>query len=68
MLKLINFISKVFNITVKNMRCDNSGENKKFKELMDENKEHNINFEFTAPYMPELNGKIERKFATLYGK
>jgi transposase InsO family protein len=31
-------------------------------------KDLNIKFEFTAPYTPEMNGKIERKFATLYGK
>ena len=36
--------------------------------MMDETKGMNINFEFTAPYTPEMNGKIERKFATLYGK
>jgi CRISPR/Cas system CMR-associated protein Cmr5 small subunit len=27
-----------------------------------------VNFEFSAPYKPEQNGKIERKYATLYGK
>jgi transposase InsO family protein len=27
-----------------------------------------IKFEFTAPGTPEQNGKIERTFATLYGK
>jgi hypothetical protein len=25
-------------------------------------------FEFTAPDSPQQNGKIERKFATLYGR
>ena len=68
MFKLIHFIQKVFNVTIKNIRCDNSGENESFKLMMDETKGFNINFEFTAPYTPEMNGKIERKFATLYGK
>ena len=68
MFKLIHFIKKVFNIEIKNIRCDNSGENEAFKIMMDETKGFNINFEFTAPYTPEMNGKIERKFATLYGK
>ena len=68
MFKLLHFIQKVFNITIKNLRCDNSGENESFKTMMDETKGFNINFEFTAPYTPEMNGKIERKFATLYGK
>ena len=27
-----------------------------------------IKFEFTAPYTPQQNGKIERNFQTLYGK
>jgi transposase InsO family protein len=31
-------------------------------------KDLNIKFEFTAPNSPQQNGKIERKFATLYGK
>jgi hypothetical protein len=35
---------------------------------VDETKGFHINFEFVAPYTPEMNGKIERKFATLYGK
>jgi hypothetical protein len=30
--------------------------------------ELNIEFEFTAPYTPQQNGKIERKFSTLWGK
>ena len=68
MFKLIHFIQKLFNITIKNIRCDNSKENESFKEMMDETKGVNINFEFIAPYTPEMNGKIERKFATLYGK
>jgi transposase InsO family protein len=29
---------------------------------------HYIKFEYTAPNTPQQNGKIERKFATLYGK
>jgi hypothetical protein len=36
--------------------------------MMDETKGSNIHFEFTAPYTPEMNGKFESKFATLYGK
>jgi transposase InsO family protein len=31
-------------------------------------KDLNIEFEFTAPNTPQQNGKIERKFATVYGK
>ena len=38
MFKLLHFIQKVFNITIKNLRCDNSGENESFKTMMDETK------------------------------
>jgi hypothetical protein len=68
MYKLLSSITKVFNITIKNIRFDNSGENEAFKRLMDESKDFNINFEFTAPHTPEMNGKLERKFVALYGK
>jgi transposase InsO family protein len=30
--------------------------------------ELNIKFEFTAPGTPQQNGKVERAFATLFGK
>ena len=60
MFKLMHFIQKVFSVTIKNLRCDNSKENESFKVVMDETKGMNINFEFTAPYTPEMNGKIER--------
>ena len=49
------------------IRCDNAGENKKFQELAEKNG-LGIHFEFTAPDTPQQNGKIERKFATLYGR
>ena len=50
------------------IRCDGSGENFSLQELIKGDKELNVKFEITAPYTPQQNGKIERKFATLYGK
>ena len=52
---------------VKKIRCDNAGENKKTEELC---LEHNlgIDFEYTAPNTPQQNGRVERRFATLYGR
>jgi hypothetical protein len=47
---------------------DNSGENVKLREKVDEYPDLKIKFEYTAPHTPQQNGKIERKFATLYGK
>jgi hypothetical protein len=54
-------------IQVKNVRCDNAGENKKFQKLC-EKIGLPINFEYTGPGSPQFNGPVERKFATLYGK
>jgi len=56
-----------FNKMVKFLRCDNAGENKKTEEYLKE-KGIGIQFEYTAPNTPQQNGKVERKFATLYGR
>ena len=53
---------------VKYIRCDNAGENLKFKENADADENLELTFEFTAPGTPQQNGKIERKFATLFGR
>jgi transposase InsO family protein len=67
---LFNWIAsyqKQYDMTIKTIGCDNSGENLKLKKELS-NSQYNIKFEFTAPYTPQQNGKIERKFATLWGK
>jgi transposase InsO family protein len=53
--------------TVKYIRCDNAGENKATdtawaKEGL------GIQFEYMAPGTLQQNGRVERKFATLYGR
>ena len=53
---------------VKCFRCDNAGENKSFQSLLKKKWKYYIKFEYTAPNTPQQNGKIERKFATLYGR
>jgi hypothetical protein len=55
-------------LTVKYIRCDNSGENIRLQSLLHEDKALTVRFELTAPYTPEQNGMVERKYATLYGK
>jgi hypothetical protein len=67
-IKWINEIHKTTTVKIKSIRCDNAGENKSLQNQIESKKDLNIKFEFTAPYTPEMNGKIERKFATLYGK
>ena len=64
----IKQIMKEHNIVIKKIRCDNAGENKILQQIIQEDEKLNIKFEFTAPYTPEQNGKVERQFATLYGK
>jgi hypothetical protein len=44
-----------------------SGENLSFHQLM-LSTEFYIKFEFTVPGTPQQNGKVERAFATLFGK
>jgi hypothetical protein len=66
-----NFLKKFqkeHNLKVKFMRLDNSGENKILQQDVDKDPELKLQFEFTSLYTPRQNGKIERKFATLWGK
>ena len=64
----VKLFQKKFNTTVKHIRCDNAGENLTVQQEMEADSNINVTFEFTAPYTPQQNGKIERKFATLWGK
>jgi transposase InsO family protein len=52
---------------VKYIRCDNAGENSSLETLL--HKEGlGIAFEYSARSTPQQNGKVERAFATLYGR
>ena len=52
---------------MKAIRCDNAGENKQFEK--DATKDNlGLKFEYTAVNTPQQNGRIERKFASLYGR
>ncbi|MFN7263265.1 MAG: reverse transcriptase domain-containing protein [Cyanobacteriota bacterium] len=55
------------NKKVKFIRCDNAGENISLQKALDA-EGMNIKFEFTARETPQQNGKVERAFATLYGR
>jgi len=52
---------------VKYIRCDNAGENESLKNQLTA-EGSSIRFEFTARMTPQQNGKVERAFATLYGR
>jgi transposase InsO family protein len=50
---------------MKFIRCDDSGENMTMKNDP-EIKSFGIKFKFSGPRTPQRNGKVERKFQTLY--
>ena len=54
-------------ITIKRVRCNNSGENRALKKAC-RTAHLGIKFEFTAPYTPQQNGVVERAFPTLMGR
>ena len=70
--RMISLLLEIHNkdkITIKNIRCDNAGENRSLQQLCAENPAlSHINFEFTARDTPQQNGTVERAFATLYGR
>ena len=67
--KLVDLIVELKDLkrTVKFLRLDDAGENfaleKACKQL-----NLGVKFEFSGPRTPQRNGKVERKFQTLYGK
>jgi hypothetical protein len=61
-------LKKEMNIKINHIRCDNSGENKSLQQQIALDSSLSVKFEFVAPYTPEQNGSIERKFATIFGK
>jgi len=61
-------VKKELKLAIKVIRLDNSGENMAFHKLIQFKPEFHIKFEFTAPGTPQQNGKVERAFATLFGK
>jgi hypothetical protein len=58
---------KIANRIVKFIGCDNAGKNMTMKNDP-ETKSFGIKFEFSGPRTPQRNGKVERKFQTLYGR
>ena len=49
------------------MRCDNAGENIKTEEECFR-QGFGITFKYTLPNIPQQNGRVEKKFVTLYGR
>jgi len=66
MIGLIKELSDKNKIKVEKIRCDNSGENRSFQQAAKQER-LGLTFEFTARKTPQQNGRVERKFATLFG-
>lgn len=54
-------------VHVQRLRCDNAKENRAFADRASLNGLA-VDFEFTSPYTPQQNGKVERAYPTLYGR
>jgi len=67
MIPFLKLLERRFGRGVKFIRCDNSGENRVLQKECDKNG-LGIEFEFTAPNTPQQNGRVERKFATFWGR
>ena len=63
----IRNLKATFGISVKIIRCDNAGENQSF-EVTSKQEGLGLIFEYTAPNTPQQNGRVERKFQTLFGR
>ena len=64
---LIDELHEQEGIRVRKIRCDNAGENKTLQTMAKERK-LGIVFEYTARNTPQQNGRVERKFATLFNR
>ena len=66
-IEILQKIENGYNVKVERIWCDNAGENISFEKECARNK-MNIKFEYTSAGTPQQNGRIERKFATLYSR
>jgi hypothetical protein len=58
---------KIANQIIKFIRCDNAGKNMTMRNDP-EIESFGIKFAFLGPRTPQRNGKVDRKFQTLYGR
>ena len=67
---LVPLLKKIHHETgvmFKVIRCDNAPEHVKLQRAVEDDHLITTKIEFTAPYTPQMNGVVERKFATLRG-
>ena len=66
MVKFVEEIVTLINgldLNVKYLRCDNAGEHQ--QDLQDYCSKVGITLEYTAPYTPKQNGRVEKKIHTI---
>jgi hypothetical protein len=61
------FLKEKERIEVNMLRCDNAGENTSAEKLC-QDEGLGITSEYTVPDTPQYNGRVQRKFVTLYGR
>ena len=68
--RAVDFVKKLTacDTNVKYIRCDDAPENKQLEKALTKAGFGNIQFEYTTPGTPQYNGRIERRFATLYSR
>ena len=59
MIALIKELKQAYDIEVKTIRCDNSGENNALQRSCKQ-EGLGITFEYTAPNTPQQNGRVKR--------
>ncbi len=64
---MAELVARNYAVKFLTVRCDNVSKNKAPDEIL-KKKGLFIEFEYTSPHTPQHNGKIERIFATLYGR
>ena len=67
---MVGFIKNMknkYNLQVHYLCCDNAGENVAFEKAWKQ-EGLGVHFDYTAPGMPQQNGCIKRKFATLFNQ
>ncbi len=64
-IELIKELYLKYDCKVKYIRCDNAGENFSLEKACKQ-EGFGVFFVYIAPGTPQQNGRVERKFATLY--
>ena len=64
MLGLIENLKNKYDVQVQYLYCDNAGESMAFKKACKQ-EGLGVDFEYTAPGMPQQNGCEEQKFSTI---